>query len=87
MQPTLFETQDPTDKLIKEEIFGPVLTAYVYKNSDYHKVLDLVDSTTPYALTGSIFSRDEEVTKATRLRLRQSCGNLYLNDKSTGAGE
>ncbi len=87
VQPTLFETKDPNDKLLREEIFGPVLTVYVYKNSEYNKVVDLVDSTTPYALTGSIFASDKDVLKTTKLRLRQACGNLYINDKSTGAGK
>jgi 1-pyrroline-5-carboxylate dehydrogenase len=86
VQPTLFEVKDSSDKLLREEIFGPVLTIYVYKNSDYNKVIDLVDSTTPYALTGSIFATDKDVLNSTKLRLRQACGNLYINDKSTGAG-
>ena len=85
IHPTLFETNDPHDKLMKEEIFGPVLTAYVYKDKDYENVVKLVDSSTPYALTGSIFCKDERVLKETKLQLRQSCGNLYINDKSTGA--
>jgi 1-pyrroline-5-carboxylate dehydrogenase len=87
VNPTLFECKDPNDKLLREEIFGPVLAVYVYKNADYAKCLDLIDSTTPYALTGSIFAQDEQVLESTRLRLRQSCGNLYINDKSTGAGD
>lgn len=85
--PTIFETKDPKDKLMREEIFGPVLTVYVYKEADYDKVVELVDTTTPYALTGSIFAKDENVLKSTRTRLRQACGNMYINDKSTGAGK
>src|SRR5262245_13283663 len=53
--PTMFETTDPRDRIMKEEIFGPVLTAFVYKDSKYEEVLDLVDTTTPFALTGAIF--------------------------------
>lgn len=86
VKPTLFQTRDPMDKLMREEIFGPVLTAYVYKNNEYDKCMDLVDSTTPFALTGSIFAKDEEILRKSRLRLRQACGNMYINDKSTGAG-
>lgn len=85
IHPTLFQVKDPRDKLMREEIFGPVLTVYVYKNSEYDKVLDLIDTTTPYALTGSIFAADKAVLNSTKVRLRQSCGNLYINDKSTGA--
>jgi 1-pyrroline-5-carboxylate dehydrogenase len=87
VHPTVFQSNNPNEKLFKEEIFGPVLSVYVYKNADYEKVLNLVDSTTPYALTGSIFAQDENVLKSTMKRLRQSCGNLYINDKSTGAGK
>lgn len=85
--PTIFETKDPKDRLMREEIFGPVLTVFKYKESEFDQVVDLVDTTTPYALTGSIFAQDEQVMKSTKLRLRQACGNLYLNDKSTGSGE
>ena len=87
VNPTLFESKDPHDRLMREEIFGPVLTAYVYRNAEYAKCVELVDSSTPYALTGSIFARDEQVLKSTMLKLRQAAGNLYINDKSTGAGK
>lgn len=85
IQPTFFQTTDPKVKLMREEIFGPVLTAYVYKDSDYNEVLKLIDTTTPFALTGSIFCEDDKVLKETHRVLKQSCGNLYINDKSTGA--
>jgi 1-pyrroline-5-carboxylate dehydrogenase len=85
VKPTIFQTSDPHDRIMHEEIFGPVLSVYVYKDNKYDQVLDLVDKTTPYALTGSIFCQDEKILKQTMLRLRQSQGNLYLNDKSTGA--
>lgn len=81
----MFETTDPKDKLMREEIFGPVLTAFVYNDADFDKCYELVDKTTPYALTGSIFAQDEAVIEQAALRLRQSCGNMYINDKSTGA--
>lgn len=83
----MFETSDPNDKLMREEIFGPVLTAFVYNDSDFDQVLDLVDKTTPYSLTGSIFAQDENVLNQAKLRLRMACGNMYINDKSTGAGK
>ncbi|CAF0707025.1 unnamed protein product [Brachionus calyciflorus] len=83
--PTMFETKDPKDKLMREEIFGPVLTVYKYKDNEYDQIINLVDTTTPYALTGSIFAKDENILKMTKTRLRQACGNLYINDKSTGA--
>lgn len=85
VQPTLFETTDAKEKLMREEIFGPVLTAYVYKDSEYDEVLKLIDTTTPFALTGSIFCTDKKVEMNTRRVLHHSCGNLYINDKSTGA--
>ncbi len=85
VHPTLFETSNPNDKLMREEIFGPVLTAYVYKNAEYDNVLRLIDTTTPFALTGSIFAQDEQIISKTKTVLKQSCGNLYINDKSTGA--
>lgn len=70
---------------MREEIFGPVVTAFVYNDAEFEKCIDLVDKTTPYALTGAIFARDEQVLERAQLRLRQACGNMYLNDKSTGA--
>lgn len=72
---------------MKEEIFGPILTVYVYKENEYEKIVDLVDTTTPFALTGSIFCGDTKVLAETREKLRNSCGNMYINDKSTGAGK
>lgn len=85
VQPTLFVTSDPKEKLMREEIFGPVLTAYVYKDSEYDQVMHLIDTTTPFALTGSIFCTDDRVLKKTMKFLKQTTGNLYINDKSTGA--
>lgn len=83
--PTIFRTNDPRDRIMSEEIFGPILTVFVYKESQYDDVLKLIDQTTPYALTGAIFAQDEAVLKHTMSRLRHSQGNLYINDKSTGA--
>lgn len=83
--PTIFETTNPKVKLMTEEIFGPVLTVYVYQDSQYEKTLELIDSSTPYALTGSIFCQNPVVLEKTQKVLRQSCGNLYVNIECTGA--
>jgi hypothetical protein len=83
--PTLIETRDPKSLTMCEEIFGPVLTLYVYPANDFDKVLKLVDNTSPYALTGAVLARDRAaIEKATRA-LRDCAGNFYINDKPTGA--
>jgi len=85
IEPTLVETTEPTFKLMDEEIFGPVMTVYVYEDADYVKTLNICDSTSPYALTGAIFATDRQaIVKATNI-LRHSAGNFYINDKPTGA--
>jgi 1-pyrroline-5-carboxylate dehydrogenase len=85
IEPTVILTKDPSSVTMCEEIFGPVITIYVYSDENWDDVLSLVDNTSPYALTGSIFSGDryaiEEVTK----RLSNAAGNFYINDKPTGA--
>jgi len=85
VEPTICQVQDPHDKLMQEEIFGPVLTCYVYDDSNYMEILDLINTTSPYALTGSIYAQDESIVEKARGILRDSCGNMYLNDKSTGS--
>lgn len=85
IEPTVLLTEDPKYTTMCEEIFGPVLTIYVYKDADYDQTLDLLDSTSPYALTGAIFARDREVIERTNYRLRHAAGNYYINDKPTGA--
>jgi 1-pyrroline-5-carboxylate dehydrogenase len=88
VQPTVILTSDPKYKTMQEEIFGPVLTVFVYDDSKadfWNDILTTVDSTSIYALTGSIFASDRAVLASTEAKLRHSCGNLYLNDKSTGA--
>jgi 1-pyrroline-5-carboxylate dehydrogenase len=85
IQPTVIVTSDPHFKTMEEEIFGPVLTIYVYKDQDYSSVLELVDNTSPYALTGAIFSNDRYATIEAVNKLRNSAGNFYINDKPTGA--
>ena len=85
VQPTVIEAKDPLYVTMCEEIFGPVLTIYVYKASEFEKTLDLVNSTSPYALTGSILSQDRQIVELATDRLRQAAGNFYINDKPTGA--
>jgi 1-pyrroline-5-carboxylate dehydrogenase len=68
-----------------EEIFGPVLTLYVYPASNFDKALELVDSTSPYALTGSIIAQDRMAIEHATVKLRHAAGNFYINDKPTGA--
>jgi len=85
IEPTVIETKDPHYRTMVEEIFGPVLTIYVYDSRRFKQTLELVDSTSPYALTGAIFSQDRAATKLAQNALRHSAGNFYINDKPTGA--
>ncbi len=85
VEPTLVLTTDPNFTLMEEEIFGPVLTIYVYEDDEYESILDLCDSTSPYALTGAVFGRDRDAVKIGEERLRHAAGNFYINDKTTGA--
>jgi 1-pyrroline-5-carboxylate dehydrogenase len=85
IEPTVIVTTDPHYRTMVEEIFGPVLTIYVYPDNEFEATLDLVDSTSPYALTGSIFSRDRAAITLATDRLRHAAGNFYINDKPTGA--
>jgi 1-pyrroline-5-carboxylate dehydrogenase len=85
VRPTLVEARDPAHQLLCEEIFGPVVTAYVYDDDAWRDTLALVDKTSPYALTGAVFARDRRaIAEATRA-LRYAAGNFYINDKPTGA--
>lgn len=85
IEPTVIVAKDPMYKTMVEEIFGPVLTIYVYDDKKWEKTLDLVDSTSPYALTGAVFSKDRYAVKQATERLRNAAGNFYINDKPTGA--
>jgi 1-pyrroline-5-carboxylate dehydrogenase len=85
IRPTLAEVDDPKHRLMQEEIFGPVASVYVYDDARWEDTLALVDATSPYALTGAIFAEDRRIIEAATTRLRQSAGNLYINDKPTGA--
>ncbi|MCY3414247.1 MAG: L-glutamate gamma-semialdehyde dehydrogenase [Candidatus Heimdallarchaeota archaeon] len=85
IEPTLVVTTDPHFKLMEEEIFGPVMTMYIYKDDDFKDTLKLCDATSPYALTGSIFARDRYAINKALKKLRHAAGNFYINDKPTGA--
>jgi 1-pyrroline-5-carboxylate dehydrogenase len=85
IEPTLVETSDPGYRLLCEEIFGPVVTAHPYDDDRWEETLRLVDRTSPYALTGSIFARDRGAVREASSALRNSAGNFYINDKPTGA--
>ncbi len=85
IEPTVIQTSDPKYKTMVEEIFGPVLTIYVYDSRKYEETLKLVDSTSPYSLTGAIFSKDRQGVLVANKILRHSAGNFYINDKPTGA--
>jgi len=85
IQPTLIETQDPGYRSLCEEIFGPVVTAYVYPDNEWEQTLEIVDRTSPYALTGAVFSRDRVAVRQAMSALRNAAGNFYINDKPTGA--
>ena len=85
ISPTLVETTDPGYKLLCEEIFGPVLTAYVYDDAKWEETLKIVDTTSPYALTGAVFAQDRRAIVHAMSALRNSAGNFYVNDKPTGA--
>jgi 1-pyrroline-5-carboxylate dehydrogenase len=83
--PTLVESPNPKSKLMQEEIFGPVVTWYVYDAADLEGALHLCDETSPYALTGAIFARDRRFVEHATQVLRNAAGNFYINDKPTGA--
>jgi 1-pyrroline-5-carboxylate dehydrogenase len=77
--------KDPKYLTMCEEIFGPVLSIYVYEDNKFDEILKVVDSTSPYALTGSIFAKDRSAIIKARHELRNAAGNFYINDKPTGA--
>ena len=85
IEPTLIQTDDPGYRTMCEEIFGPVVTAHVYPDGKWHETLGVVDQTSPYALTGAIFSRDRGAVREATSALRNAAGNFYVNDKPTGA--
>ncbi len=85
IQPTVVQVTDPKHRLMKEELFGPVLAAFVYPDRELDAALQLCDSASPYALTGAVFARDRQAIQAIANSLRHTAGNFYINDKPTGA--
>ncbi len=85
VEPTLIKTDDPGFRLLRDELFGPVVTAYVYDEKDWGDTLDLVDETAPYALTGAVFATDRYAVEQAHEALSYAAGNFYVNDKPTGA--
>jgi 1-pyrroline-5-carboxylate dehydrogenase len=85
IEPTIIEASDPYYVTMCEELFGPVLTVYIYDENKYEETLKLVDSTSPYALTGAVLAQDRFAVELAVNRLRNSAGNFYINDKPTGA--
>jgi 1-pyrroline-5-carboxylate dehydrogenase len=85
IEPTVIVSKDPSSITMCEEIFGPVLTIYIYHAENFEQTLELVDSTSPYALTGSIFAKDRYAIELATKKLTNAAGNFYINDKPTGA--
>lgn len=85
IEPTVIVSQDPSSLTMCEEIFGPVLTIYVYHSENFEQTLELVDSTSPYALTGAILAKDRYAIELATRKLTHAAGNFYINDKPTGA--
>ena len=85
VEPTVLVTTDPLYDTMQRELFGPILTVYVYDDEDWDDTIDLVNDTSPYALTGSVFSQDLEAAHDAGDRLRDAAGNFYVNDKPTGS--
>jgi len=85
IEPTVIVSKDPSSLTMCEEIFGPVVTIYVYHSENFEQTLELVDQTSPYALTGSILAKDRYAVELATSKLRNSAGNFYINDKPTGA--
>ncbi|HEY4216148.1 MAG TPA: L-glutamate gamma-semialdehyde dehydrogenase [Gemmatimonadaceae bacterium] len=85
IKPTLVEAKDPGYRLMCEEMFGPVVTVYVYDDNKWEEILETIDRTSPYALTGAVFSNDRAAVRQAAMALRNAAGNFYVNDKPTGA--
>lgn len=85
IEPTVIVTKDPKYTTMCEELFGPVLTLYIYEDDKWEETLELVDSTSPYALTGAVFSQDRYALEVANRKLKHAAGNYYINDKPTGA--
>jgi len=83
--PTVIETTNPYYRTMQEELFGPIITIYIYEDQEFEATLDIIDNTSPYALTGAIFAQDRYIIELATKRLSNSAGNFYINDKPTGA--
>ena len=85
VEPTVIETSNPKFRLMREELFGPIVTTYVYPEGEWEQTLELIDESAPYGLTGAVFSDDREAVMEAQDALRYAAGNFYVNDKPTGA--
>jgi 1-pyrroline-5-carboxylate dehydrogenase len=85
VQPTVIETDDPNDRLLRDELFGPIVATYVYPEREWAQTLEMIDRGAPYGLTGSIFAEERAAIEEAGEKLRYAAGNLYVNDKPTGA--
>jgi 1-pyrroline-5-carboxylate dehydrogenase len=85
IEPTVIKTTDPKFKTMEEEIFGPVLTVFVYADNEFEQTLQLVDETSPYGLTGAVFAQDRYIVNLATAKLKNAAGNFYINDKPTGS--
>jgi 1-pyrroline-5-carboxylate dehydrogenase len=85
VEPTVIATKDPGFRLLRDELFGPIVTTYVYPEGEWEQTLELIDETAPYGLTGAVFSQDREAVLEAEDALRYTAGNFYVNDKPTGA--
>lgn len=85
VEPTIIRTNDPKYVTMCEELFGPLLTVYVYEDEKFNEILDIINETSIYALTGAFFANDREIIKLASSKLKNAAGNFYINDKSTGA--
>jgi 1-pyrroline-5-carboxylate dehydrogenase len=85
VEPTVLRVDDPRSRFMQQELFGPIVSVFVYDDADYEGALELVDTTSPYGLTGSVFAEDRSAITAAERALRFAAGNFYVNDKPTGA--
>ncbi|HEY4178482.1 MAG TPA: L-glutamate gamma-semialdehyde dehydrogenase [Kofleriaceae bacterium] len=85
VRPTVITTEDPNVRLMRDELFGPIITCHVFPDSAWGEMLETVDQTSPYALTGAVFARDRRAIDEASVALRNAAGNFYINDKPTGA--
>lgn len=85
VEPTLIETTNPNHEFLTKEFFGPIVTTYVYPDAEYESIMETIDGSTKYGLTGAVFAKDRDAVRLAEEKLRYSAGNFYINDKCTGA--